>query len=273
MQTKKWALLSALTLAMGAACATVGRAVPQPTLTYRDMRVRSLSFEGATLDFDFTVSNPNPVPVHLSSIDYAFELDGKELASGDQPQGIRIAARGESPVTVPVSIRFTDFGQSVAALFTDEATVPYSMQVGFGIDTPAGDVRVPMEKRGSMPLPKLPRARVAGVHLDKMSFSGAKVRFDVEVENPSSIPLEVQSLDYALAVAGVDVGGGETSVPKIAAGQKTITTIPVDLAFAQLGTAAVRAIREERIPYELRGRLDLGAFEHDFTSSGDADLD
>lgn len=268
----QWKLLVALAAASLPSCATVGQLVEKPKLDYRDMRITALSFEGATLEFDFLVTNPNPLPVQLASIDYKLAVDGKQLFAGDQKQGIRIAARGDSPITVPVSVRFSEMTDSLAALFSSRTTVPYALQVGVGVDTPAGALRIPAQHEGDLPLPKVPKARVAGVHLKDMSLAGAEVRFDVEVENRGSFPLQIQGLAYALRVAGIDVGGGEAAIPKLAAGQVATTSIPIRLRFAEMGIAAVKAIRDERLPYDFRGQLDLGAFKHDFTSSGEADL-
>ncbi len=269
--------IATLTIALSlTGCATLndmlGSAFVQPKLHYKTMRLSGLSFEGATLDFDFELENPNAVAISLASLDYKLNVEGKQLFAGDQNKGIKIGANARSPVTLPFSVKFVDLAQSLATLFSSKQAVPYDLAVGFGLKTPIGPIRLPAKVDGTVPLPKLPEVKVANVRMGNLSVTGAEVIFDLNVQNKSKFPLRLEGLNYGVEIAGAQVGSGNAQVPAMAANAAATTQVPIRLNFLSVGAAVVNVVRSKQVPYKFTGKLDLGPFDHPFTLAGNAKL-
>ena len=266
----------ALALPLVFGCATLGSMMKglfnQPTLTFKDMRVKDLNFQTVTLDFTFELDNPNNVGFTLDSLDYRLAFDGKNLFEGKQDQGITVAAHGKHLVNLPFTVDFIDVTQALAALFSSRNELPYALGVGFALDTPIGPLRLPVNVEGTVPLPKLPEVRVAHVSLPQLSLTGAEVRFDLNVKNPGEFPVKLQGLGYGVELAGVAVSDGRVSIPKIAAAETVPVAVPVRLSFLHLGAAVVQAVQSKRLPYRFRGHVDVGPFQVPFDLAGRANF-
>ncbi len=271
------ATLALLALALPpSGCATVGNALKgafkRPEVDFRTLHLRDLSFESVTLDFEFLVKNPNSVGVSLAALDYALDLDGKSLARGESAQAIRLKARGEAPVRLPLTVTFRDLADNLAMLFSDKNEVPYALAAGFALDTPVGPIRIPVSNRGQVPLPKVPEVQVANVRLANLSLAGARVEFEFDVRNKSTFPIAPRGFAYDLSLAGTSVSAGTQPLPPLAANATGKVTLPVQLDFLRLGTAAVQAVRSRTLPYSVKGQVDLGVFRQPFDVSGTARL-
>ena len=270
------AALLILVLPLISGCATLssmlGSMFNRPQLTFKNMQVRSLDFDQVTLDFTFELENPNSVGFTLDSLDYRLAFDGKNLLEGKQDQGIQVAANGTHPVNLPFTVKFVDFTQALAALFSSRDELPYALGVGFGLDTPIGPLRLPANVEGKVPLPKLPQVQMGRVSLAQMSLTGAEVRFDLSVKNPGKFPVKLQGLGYGVELAGVAVTDGQVTLPPIAAAKTVPVSVPVRLSFINLGAAVVQAVRSKQLPYRFQGNLDVGPFKVPFDLAGRARL-
>lgn len=257
-------------------CASVGKvlegAFQRPEVAFQKLHLRDLSFEEVSLDFEFLVTNPNPVSVKLESLDYALAFDGKSLAQGTSAEPLRLEGKGSAPVRLPLTVRFVDFVDNLAILFSSRETVPYTLDAGFGLATPVGPIRVPVSNEGEVPLPKVPDVAVADVRLANVDLAGARVEFVLDVTNRGQFPIRPQGLSYDLALAGTSVSRGEEQLPLLAANAQQQVRIPLELSFLRLGAAVVEAIRTRSLPYAVRGELDLGVFAQPFELRGTAKL-
>lgn len=247
-------------------------AQPKPKLAYKDVRMRDLSFESITLDFDFEVTNPYDVGMSLASLDYKLDIDGKPLLQGQTEKELTVPAKGSSIVTLPYKVEFLKVTEALAALFSSRKELPYALAVTFGLDTPIGVVPVPMKTSGQLPLPKLPDVSVGKVKMGKMSMLGAQILFELNVKNKSSFPLAVKGSKVGVKLAGVEVTESQLDIPEVPADQAQTVQVPVNVSFLKLGAAAVKAIRSKKVDYALDGDLNLGVLKKDFSLSGQADL-
>ncbi len=100
-----------------------------------------------------------------------------------------------------------------------------------------------------------PSARIAGAALKDITLNSATLLFDVEVDNPYSVPLPLVNLDYALASREEAFLSGKAdlqgTVP--AKGKKTVS-LPAELRYVEL----LKALKDVRpgavVPY----KADLG---------------
>ncbi|HEX5760685.1 MAG TPA: LEA type 2 family protein [Thermoanaerobaculia bacterium] len=142
--------VSALALA---GCAGLGleSVFEQPDVRLTDLAVERVTFDGADLRFEFEVANPNPVRLPLGGIDYELRIDGERLLDGLDEQGMEIAASGETPVALPLTLRFSDL-RRVWRSVRQPGSSRYELVADFLFDVPVlGEVRVPLRRSGDLP--------------------------------------------------------------------------------------------------------------------------
>ena len=257
-------------------CATVrhvlNTAFQTPSATFTHLHLRDVSFEKVTLDFEFLVSNPNDLGVKLSQLDYALDLDGKSLAKGTSNQALELKPQGSSPVRLPLTITFVDFVDNLATFFSERPSVPYAISTGFVVATPLGNVRIPLQQEGEVPLPKVPDVKVDKIKLERINFAGARVAFSFDVRNRSSFPIIPKGFNYSVNLVGLDITQGREDLPELRADASQKVVVPLELSFLRLGVAVVEAVRTKKLPYVVSGNVDLGPFKQPFQLKGTAQL-
>ena len=148
------AILSLLLLSLLAGCTAIARRVlAQPTVRFESAAVTGVSREGADLELDFRVMNPNRVTLPLGSIDYRMSVDGQPLLSGTRRERVELAPRAETAVLLPVALRYRDLGNVLGDLLTGGRPV-YEVHAEFLVLIPGtGGVRIPVVQRGRLPIP------------------------------------------------------------------------------------------------------------------------
>lgn len=80
-----------------------------------------------------------------------------------------------------------------------------------------------------------PEVRVLSAELEELTFTGATVRFDVEVRNPNPIGIELAGLDYELRIEGRPfLSGSVRQAVMVAARGRSVVPIPVALDFERV---------------------------------------
>jgi LEA14-like dessication related protein len=77
--------------------------------------------------------------------------------------------------------------------------------------------------------------QVAGVKVENISLTDATMLFDVQVDNPYSVPLPMSNVDYAVASQGQPFASGKADVQGTvpAGGSKTVG-VPVKISYVEL---------------------------------------
>mgnify|MGYP001813082248 CR=1 FL=1 len=131
------ALLLGLTWLGG--CASISEdAIKKPVVELRDIEVVGLGFKAQTFLLTFDVSNPNPFPLPLNSIEYQLKLDGQRFASGATPCDMAIPAGGNSDFAISVELDLLSTAPQLLTLVRDSKRydIPYELKGEFGIDVP-----------------------------------------------------------------------------------------------------------------------------------------
>jgi LEA14-like dessication related protein len=246
--------------------------VKKPELQYKRLRLQNVSFTGMTMEFEFEMRNPNPVGVKFATLDYQLDFDGHQLFQGKQPKGIELAANGTSPLRVPFTIEYMKFIKSLLSFFQQKNNVPYRLQIGFGFDTSIGIINIPLDLKGEVPLPKLPKIRIAGAKMGQISFSGASFSFSVALKNEGSFPIKMQGLEYGFKIGDISVATGQSKIVDLDASKEQILEIPVQVQFLKVGMAIAQIIQSRQVPYNFDGRINLGLFQLPFSLQGKLQL-
>ena len=95
-----------LTTLLLPACSGVLGVVEQPKISIQNVSLQEISLTQGMAVVTLNVANPNAFPLPVQGIQYGLRLNGRQVASGDQNQGISIGARPEVPINIPVKMDF-----------------------------------------------------------------------------------------------------------------------------------------------------------------------
>ena len=243
----------------------------RPTLSLKDVRLADISLAGATLNLVFDVDNPNEQGLSLAETDYLLKVEGKQLVAGKPPDGFQIPGRGHAEVILPASVKFSELGQSIAALLSQKS-VAYDASGHVGVSTPIGLVALPFQKQGRFDLPTVPQISVGAPSLSDVSLTSATLRLPLVISNGNAFALPLGAIAGSLNIAGSNVGSVQTQdVGTLAAQGKQTLDLPVKIRFSD-AFAAARAIRSGAAHIDLQGELRSGGAAVPFRLQQDVDL-
>lgn len=151
-----------LLLVVVTACAGLGlgSAVREPDVNVVGAELTRADLNGADVLFQFDVDNPNGFGLVLDGLAYRLRLNDEPLLNGTQDRQTQIAAKTESRVELPVSLRYSDIVRALETLDNREDPT-YELQADFRFAVPVvGNLTVPVTKRGRLSLDRLLRLRV-----------------------------------------------------------------------------------------------------------------
>jgi LEA14-like dessication related protein len=229
----------------------------QPTLRFQEARVADVSLGGATIDLLFTIDNPNPIGLSLTKLDYAFFVEGKQLAAGRPSRDLEVPATGSATLSFPASFQFAQVAQAVDALLTKDVAA-YRAQGTIGVGTPLGPIELPLSHEGTFEIPKVPEVELLPVKLSRVSLSGAAFEVGLKLKSKNSYPLPLGALEGQLFVGGASVGAVRTQKLGLLPAKGTQEVrIPVTVSF--LGAAqAAQALQSGTAKVSFEGRLGSG---------------
>lgn len=259
MRSKVPSLL-ALLLLPWSGCAYLNQLFQKPSVSIRSVDLTSLSFTGIGANFVMNVDNPNPIGIDLARLAYQLTIEGKQLAQGQANQAASVPANGSGTITLPVTINFADFVDSIEALFKKE-TVSYGIALAPGFNTPLGIIDIPLSHQGQFPVPRLPDVSLGTPSVSGIDLGGASLALPIQIHNRNGFALPVGGLRYKLVVGGNSIAEAGASPGSVAANQVVSVPVVARIHFAQTGLGLMRALQEGSTDVGLTGLLDLGGYQ------------
>lgn len=137
----------ALILALSS-CATLARqAFQSPVVDVRDVRVRSIGLQGATLEVHLDIQNPNEFRIDAEKLNYTFFIDSTRIIGGEVTDRLTLEEKGRVPLTIPVSFDYTAM-QTALRYYRDHGALDYRVEGTFTLVTPIGRFTRPYSGRG-----------------------------------------------------------------------------------------------------------------------------
>ena len=238
---KNWqrlAILGVILISIGG-CAGLGEIVQEPRLRFQRVTPTAFSLGGARFNFDFEVTNPNPLGLRLSQVTYQLALNRRPLISGEVDEGIALPARGSAPLSIPMSLAFKDLVAAMGAI-GNSPKLPYQLSGKVFV----GPLAIPYSVKGDLELPRLPKIELAGVKIRDLSFSGAHLACQIRVTNRNTIPLDLGPLAYQLQLGEITVASGETGplAPLEASGSHSLT-LDSSIRFREVGRGLAKLLQ------------------------------
>lgn len=124
---------------------------------------------------------------------------------------------------------------------------------------------------------KPPAVRVAGIHLDGVSLTGARVDVGLDIRNVNPEDLQIERFEYEVKLNGRVLGRGYQSDPLMLQGFKEDRVISrLDVNFLRVPGAVKSVLERDRVDAEVKGtfyvREGSGLRKVKFGSRGNVDL-
>ena len=102
----------------------------------------------------------------------------------------------------------------------------------FGLNTPIGEVKIPYEDGGDLPVLRPPKVRIAGLRVAEFKplQNVARLELDLGLTHQQASPLGFGQFDYNVALGGKDAATGTVAdAGTVAAGAESTLTLPLNL--------------------------------------------
>lgn len=235
--------------------------VQEPEVTFTNVSIQNITFEGVTLLFDFDVTNPNRRGVSADGYSYEFFINDESFISGREEERIEVGSESTSSVQIPVSLNFSNVYDSFRSVLRQDS-VSYKMATDVTFSLPViGSRTVPVEANGQLPLPRIPQINFGGFEMKSLSFRGAEAEVTFRVRNPNAFGIVLDGADYQLQVNGNNWLDTELSESiKVSESSSEDVTIPVRLSSSQMGSALIEMMGgRKEFDYRLTGSAQISA--------------
>jgi LEA14-like dessication related protein len=217
--------------------------VHKPKASISGVSIGSLSTDSVTLLLDVNVTNPNVFPLKTAGFDLGLLVNGNNIAKVNQPDSsLSLPAKGSNSVRLPVTLTFDQLLKSVSGL-KGQKQLDYAVEGDVAVNLPVlGDLKMPVEFAGQLPIPQKPEVAFKGVKMDSISLNGAKFSMDLDVTNPNDFDVNLSDIRYQLASQGTSLGGGEIPKLDLGKGKTQSLSIPLTVGLSDIGMSAYRML-------------------------------
>ena len=233
--------------------------IQSPDLAVKNLDIANADLEEMDLVLNIQVNNHYPIGIHLPAFDYHFQVNENAFLKGSTTLNQSISAKHQNIVKVPVRIHFMDLYQSLGNLLNQDQAA-YQLSGNIHVDVPIlGRLKMPFEKKGQLPLLKMPKISVKGLRVKSLNFATANLSLDIEMDNPNGFLMLLNNFSYNFAVDGLKWADGQIS--KDMSFQKhgnSQISIPIALNFFEMGKTLFNVIKNKRaLPYEFNTHLQF----------------
>jgi len=128
-----------------------------PNVKIGSLKLNKITFTNADLELNLKVNNPNTFNFLLNGLNYDFTINGKTWAKGITQQQMRIQQKGESTISIPISLNFTQMGRTVYQIITGSNKLNYQLKGNLDLNTSLPllqQVNLPIDRAGKIDIIK-----------------------------------------------------------------------------------------------------------------------
>jgi len=242
-------------------CATLQKfgGIRPPELSVDKVNIVSANLTEMDMVMMVRVKNNYPIGIHVPAFDYNFLIDDHVFLKGENALNQSISAMSTNQVQVPLRIHFMDLYQSLSALVNkDKATYQINGNIHFSIPV-LGRIKIPFNRKGDLPLLKIPKISIKGLRVNSISFASANLSLDIALDNPNGFIMMLKNFSYNFSIDGLKWADGamNKNITFDKHSQSSIS-IPVKLNFFEMGTAIFNLIKKKQaLPYEFDTQIKL----------------
>lgn len=118
-----------------------------------------------------------------------------------------------------------------------------------------------------------PKVHLQNVKVQDPTFSDATMVFNFQVENPNSVPLEVDALNYKIHLNGTPfTEGSMTEGLKVGPQTSALIQLPIQVKYSDLIQSLTGFLSQGMTPYQVEGSVRMGFFSIPFKKEGEVRL-
>lgn len=155
MKKKKGSvLILALFCVFAIALLFPGCAIKEPTAKIRSVQVEDITLKKVKLNFTVHIKNPNDVRIKVKKLSYSLSAFGKRLVRDTTDKAIEIPPKEKVFFDLPVTVRYSKL-VSAGISTIKKGKLEYSLNATITLDTPVGDISLPLQKSGTVKIKQL----------------------------------------------------------------------------------------------------------------------
>lgn len=131
-------------------CASLVR---EPLMEVRSTSVINVDTAGFDIELVVGVENPNPFDIALVGFTYDIQVMSVPFSSGGLQRGFRFPAGRRTDIRLPFRIHHADL-LGIIKRRPDLDRVPYSLDARLNMDSPFGELVIPVRKADTFSVPK-----------------------------------------------------------------------------------------------------------------------
>ena len=106
-----------------------------PRLQVNRLRLNEISLSGASLSLDLQLINRNSFKVFVESLEYRFQVNEQDWASGMRQERVRIPENDSAELTIPIDLDFGSLGRGVYQLILGGQRLKYVLEANVEVGT------------------------------------------------------------------------------------------------------------------------------------------
>ena len=127
--------------------------VSKPDVALKNVKFVAIDSEGIGLDFYLSVRNPNSFDLRLNNYSYDVKIMSLPLARGNSRTPCNFSANSTTAMLIPVKIPYQGL-MDILTRRPDLDAIPYQLRADLNIGTALGNMNVPVNKSGTLAIPK-----------------------------------------------------------------------------------------------------------------------
>lgn len=208
-------LLSTAFILLSSCASLLQSAVKEPAITYKSIALGDINNQQVELRPTLSIFNPNGFSVPVDSVEYELIINNKEMLKGETDKLGTLPAKESKDVTLSLMLSQKTLEYFQDILFKEDK-IDYKIK---GFASVMG-LRVPYEHTDSIIKPKI---SLADIRVGKASFSKLVTNLLINIENPNSFSIPLDSLGYKVSVKNKSLLSGNLKGQEIKPGKNQIS--------------------------------------------------
>jgi len=249
-----------------ASCPDTDIGIKKPVLSLHSAVPTKVNFTDMEMLCKVNVENPNSMDIPFPDIDWDLFMNTNAFLNGRIEPGQAIKSRSTVTVDVPVGFDYLGLINSIGSLIgSNKADYKVALAAKFTLPI-LGNITVPFEHNGVIPIPQAPEISFAGANVKSTSFTGIVLETMLDVKNNNIFDINVKDLSYNIRANNTLLGSGEIpNSPKIESGKTTKIPLEFSLSYLGFGSALINMIIGNSASYTGDGEIVMGADLPGFT--------
>ncbi len=117
-----------------------------PEVSLQGLKVNKLNLTGIDLNLVMRLKNPNTFGFNLGKLNYAIQLAGQSVATGETSQAAAVPSKGTGEIRLPIKLDFLSAASSLKTALGG-GSIECNISGGADLDTPFGNLALPIETK------------------------------------------------------------------------------------------------------------------------------